>query len=322
MNRNSDKSDSRVFYRNVFALVVPMALQNLINVAVTSADVMMLGQVGETVLSASSLAGQVQFIMTLFFFGLTSGAAILTAQYWGKGDTRTIEKVMGIALRFSLCTGLVFALAAFLIPAQLMRIFTPEEDVIAEGVKYLRIIAVSYVPMALTNIYLNIMRSVERVIVSTVTYLVSLVTNVALNAVFIFGLLGFPAMGIQGAALATVCARLVELVIVLVYSKKINRTVRLSVRDIFVRDPLLFRDFLTYSVPVMINELLWGAGAAMNSVVIGHLGSAAVAANSVAQVARQLATVVAFGIANATAIMIGKAIGAGDTKRAEEGLSA
>ena len=171
MNRNSDKSDSRVFYRNVFALVVPMALQNLINVAVTSADVMMRGQTGETVLSASSLAGQVQFIMTLFFFGLTSGAAILTAQYWGKGDTRTIEKVMGIALRFSLCTGLVFALAAFLIPAQLMRIFTPEEDVIAEGVKYLRIIAVSYVPMALTNIYLNIMRSVERVVVSTVTYL-------------------------------------------------------------------------------------------------------------------------------------------------------
>lgn len=312
------KTDSRVFYRNVFALVVPMALQNLINVAVTSADVMMLGQVGETVLSASSLAGQVQFIMTLFFFGLTSGAAILTAQYWGKGDTRTIEKVLGIALRFSLSTGLVFALAALLIPAQLMRIFTPEEDVIAEGVKYLRIIAVSYVPMALTNVYLNIMRSVERVVVSTVTYLVSLVTNVALNAVFIFGLLGFPAMGIEGAALATVCARLVELAIVLVYSKTINRTVRLRARDIFVRDPLLFRDFLTYSVPVMINELLWGAGSAMNSVVIGHLGSAAVAANSVAQVARQLATVVAFGIANATAIMIGKAIGAGDTERAEE----
>ena len=312
------KTDSRVFYRNVFALVVPMALQNLINVAVTSADVMMLGQVGETVLSASSLAGQVQFIMTLFFFGLTSGAAILTAQYWGKGDTRTIEKVLGIALRFSLSTGLVFTLAALLIPAQLMRVFTPEEDVIAEGVKYLRIIAVSYVPMALTNVYLNIMRSVERVVVSTVTYLVSLVTNVALNAVFIFGLLGFPAMGIEGAALATVCARLVELAIVLVYSKAINRTVRLRARDIFVRDPLLFRDFLTYSVPVMINELLWGAGSAMNSVVIGHLGSAAVAANSVAQVARQLATVVAFGIANATAIMIGKAIGAGDTERAEE----
>ena len=318
MSHNPVKSDSKVFYRNVFALVVPMALQNLINVAVTSADVMMLGQVGETVLSASSLAGQVQFIMTLFFFGLTSGAAILTAQYWGKGDTRTIEKVLGIALRFSLCTGLVFTLAALLFPAQLMRVFTPEEAVIAEGVKYLRLIALSYIPMAITNVYLNIMRSVERVVVSTVTYLVSLITNVCLNAVFIFGLLGCPAMGIEGAALGTICARLVELLIVIVYSKRINRTIRFRVRDIFVRDPLLVRDFLTYSVPVMINELLWGAGVAMNSVVIGHLGSAAVAANSVAQVARQLATVVAFGIANATAIMIGKAIGSGDTQRAEE----
>lgn len=318
MSQNSAKSDSRIFYRNVFALVVPMALQNLINVAVTSADVMMLGQVGETVLSASSLAGQVQFIMTLFFFGLTSGAAILTAQYWGKGDTRTIEKVLGIAMRFSLCTGLVFTLAALLIPAQLMRVFTPEEAVISEGVKYLRLIALSYIPMAITNVYLNIMRSVERVIVSTVTYLASLVTNVCLNAVFIFGLLGCPAMGIEGAALGTICARLLELVIVIVYSKRINRTIRLDPRDLFVRDSLLFRDFLTYSVPVMINELLWGAGVAMNSVVIGHLGSSAVAANSVAQVARQLATVVAFGIANATAIMIGKAIGSGDTRRAEE----
>ncbi|HIU32281.1 MAG TPA: MATE family efflux transporter [Candidatus Caccousia avistercoris] len=306
------------FYRNVFALVVPMALQNLINVAVTSADVVMLGQVGETVLSASSLAGQVQFIMTLFFFGLTSGAAILTAQYWGKGDTRTIEKVLGIALRFSLCTGVVFTAAALLAPGFLMHIFTPEEEVVAEGVKYLRIIAFAYIPMAITNIYLNIMRSVERVVVSTVTYLLSLITNIGLNAVFIFGLLGFPAMGISGAALATVIARFLELAIVLVYSKKINTTIRFRLRDIFVRDPLLFRDFMTYSIPVTLNELMWGAGVAMNSVVIGHLGSAAVAANSVAQVTRQLATVVAFGVANAAAIMIGKAIGAGDTKRAEE----
>nr|WP_195975024.1 MATE family efflux transporter [Hydrogeniiclostridium mannosilyticum] len=294
-----------------------MALQNLINVGVSSADVIMLGQVGETVLSAASLAGQVQFIMTLVFFGLTSGAAVLTAQYWGKGDTRTIEKVMGIAMRFSLMVGLAFTLAAWLIPEVLMSIYTSEPEVISEGCKYLRIVAVAYIPISITTIYLNIMRSVERVVISTVVYLISLVTNVILNAVFIFGLLGLPAMGIMGAALATMIARFVELAIVLFYSKKMNRTIRFRISDLFVRDGFLFRDFLRYSIPVVLNELMWGAGASMNSAVIGHLGSAATAANSVAQVTRQLATVVAFGIANAAAIMIGKAIGAGDVARAK-----
>lgn len=311
------KADNRAFYKTVVALVLPMALQNLINVGVSSADVIMLGQVGETVLSAASLAGQVQFIMTLVFFGLTSGAAVLTAQYWGKGDTRTIEKVMGIAMRFSLMVGLAFTLAAWLIPEVLMRIYTSEPEVISEGCKYLRIVAVAYIPISITTIYLNIMRSVERVVISTVVYLISLVTNVILNAVFIFGLLGLPAMGIMGAALATMIARFVELAIVLFYSKKMNRTIRFRISDLFVRDGFLFRDFLRYSIPVVLNELMWGAGASMNSAVIGHLGSAATAANSVAQVTRQLATVVAFGIANAAAIMIGKAIGAGDVERAK-----
>lgn len=311
------KADNRAFYKTVVALVLPMALQNLINVGVSSADVIMLGQVGETVLSAASLAGQVQFIMTLVFFGLTSGAAVLTAQYWGKGDTRTIEKVMGIAMRFSLMVGLAFTLAAWLIPEVLMSIYTSEPEVISEGCKYLRIVAVAYIPISITTIYLNIMRSVERVVISTVVYLISLVTNVILNAVFIFGLLGLPAMGIMGAALATMIARFVELAIVLFYSKKMNRTIRFRISDLFVRDGFLFRDFLRYSIPVVLNELMWGAGASMNSAVIGHLGSAATAANSVAQVTRQLATVVAFGIANAAAIMIGKAIGAGDVERAK-----
>lgn len=311
------KADNRAFYKTVVALVLPMALQNLINVGVSSADVIMLGQVGETVLSAASLAGQVQFIMTLVFFGLTSGAAVLTAQYWGKGDTRTIEKVMGIAMRFSLMVGLAFTLAAWLIPEVLMSIYTSEPEVISEGCKYLRIVAVAYIPISITTIYLNIMRSVERVVISTVVYLISLVTNVILNAVFIFGMLGLPAMGIMGAALATMIARFVELAIVLFYSKKMNRTIRFRISDLFVRDGFLFRDFLRYSIPVVLNELMWGAGASMNSAVIGHLGSAATAANSVAQVTRQLATVVAFGIANAAAIMIGKAIGAGDVERAK-----
>lgn len=311
------RMEARSFYKSVFLLVIPMALQNLINVAVTSADVVMLGKVGETVLSASSLAGQIQFILTLFLFGLTSGAAVLTAQYWGKKDTRTIEKVIGIALRFSLIMAAVVTVLVQACPELIMRIFTSEQPVIDEGVKYLRIVSISYLFMAITLIYLNIMRSVERVVISTVVFSISLVTNIAVNAVLIFGLFGAPKLGIAGAAIGTVIARGVELVIVLIYARR-NQVVRFRFSDLFVRDPLLFRDFLRYSIPVTANELLWGAGISMNSVVIGHLGSAAVAANSVAQVTRQLATVVAFGIANAAAIMIGKAIGQDDKEKARD----
>ena len=152
-------NEKKVFYRNVFALVIPMALQNLINVGVTSADVIMLGRVGETALSASSLGGQVYFILNLIIFGLTSGAAVITAQYWGKGDVRTIEKVLGIALRVALFVSILFTLAAWIIPRPLMRLFTNEEEVIAQGISYLRVIAFSYVLACLTMTYLNIMRS-------------------------------------------------------------------------------------------------------------------------------------------------------------------
>ncbi|MCI8622311.1 MAG: MATE family efflux transporter [Provencibacterium sp.] len=317
MERKKWMSIDRSFYRSVCMLVLPMALQNLINVAVHSADVVMLGKLGETALSASSLAGQVQFIMTLFFFGLTSGAAVLTAQYWGKGDLPTIEKIIGIALRFSLVMSFAFMAAVLLFPAQVMRIFTPEPDVIQEGIKYLRIVCLAYPLMGFTMIYLNIMRSVERVVVSTMVYLCSLVANVILNALLIFGLCGFPRLGIQGAAIATLIARALELVIVVFYDRRMNRVVNFHFSSLWARDRLLFRDFLHFSIPVTLNELMWGLGTSMNAVVIGHLGSAAVAANSVAQVARQLATVIAFGIANATAILIGKAIGENSYDKAQ-----
>ena len=305
------------FYKMVLALVLPMALQNLINVAVTSADVIMLGKVSETVLSASSLAGQVQFVMTLFFFGITSGAAVLTAQYWGKKDTRTIEKVMGIALRISLVVAILFTATVLIFTEPVMRIFTKEADVIAEGVKYLRIIAFSYILTAITMVYLNIMRSVEKVMISTFVYLVSLIVNIILNSIFIFGLLGFPALGIQGAALATLIARFVELLIVIVYATKFNQTIHFHIKDLFAKNQLLEKDFYKYSVPVIANELMWGAACAMNTVIIGHIGKSVVAANSVAQVTRQLATVVAFGIAGAAAIIIGKTIGEKDEETAK-----
>ncbi len=299
----------RQFYKQVLMLVIPLAIQNLINVGVTAADVMMLGRVGEKVLSGASLAGQIQFVMTLFLFGITSGATVMTAQYWGKGDTRSIEKIMGIGMFAAVTAGIIFTAAAQIVPEALLSIYTNDPEVMAEGVTYLRIVSLSYVLMAMTVVYLNIMRSIERVVISTIVYSVSLLVNVILNAVLIFGLFGFPNLGIAGAAIATLISRTLEFVIVAWYAKVKNKDVRFRIGDMFHIDKILLRDFLTYAAPVIINELLWGLGSSANTAIIGHMGSAAVAANSVAQMARQLALVVGFGVSSATAIYLGKTIG-------------
>lgn len=315
--QQSNQISSKAFYRTVATLVVPMALQNLINVGVQSADVVMLGRVDEVVLSAASLAGQVQFIMVLLFFGLASGASVLTAQYWGKGDTRTIEKVIAITLRLAVGVAVIFSMLAFFVPEAIMRIFSPEADIIREGARYLRVVAPSYLFMAFTNTYLSVMRSVERVIISTVVYFISFCSNIVLNSIFIFGLFGFPRLEIVGAGLGTTISRLLELVIVLVYALH-NPVVRLRRKDFIKTNKVLFKDFMHYSLPTTLNEIFWGVGIATNSVIIGHMGAQVVAANSVANVVRQLAAVVCFGIANAAAIMLGKAIGAGEPEKAKE----
>ncbi|HIX48651.1 MAG TPA: MATE family efflux transporter [Candidatus Mediterraneibacter caccavium] len=297
------------FYRTVIALVVPMALQNLINVGVTAADVIMLGAVGEDALSGASLAGQVQYIMTLFLFGLTSGATVLTAQYWGKGDKDAIEKILGIAVKTAVFVTALFTAAALVVPALLLRIFTSDPVVIAEGIKYLRIVAFTYIMIGITQAYLYIMRSVERVIVATVVYLLSLICNIIMNSIFIFGLFGLPAMGISGAALGTLCARILEVVLVAGYARFFNKDIKLRLRYVLHTDKVLFGDFMKYALPVVINEVMWGLGTAANTAILGHMGSPVVAANSVAQVARQLATVVSFGLSSAAAIYLGKTIG-------------
>jgi putative MATE family efflux protein len=301
--------NNKQFYRTVVGLVLPMALQNLINVGVSSADVIMLGKVGETALSAASLANQVFFILNLALFGLTSGASVLTAQYWGKHDTRTIEKVMGMSFRIGLLAAIAVTAAVWIAPVSIMKLFTNEAVIIEEGVRYLKIVSISYVMSAFTMVYLNIVRSVERVVIATVVYSVSLIVNIILNAIFIFGMFGCPAMGAAGAALGTACARGTEVLIVLFYAVKMNDTVKIRLKDMVARDKALGHDFRVYAFPVLLNELAWGSGMAVITAIVGHLGSAAVAAHSVAQVSRQLAMVVSFGIASAASIMVGKSIG-------------
>lgn len=303
--------ESRNFYRKTLALVIPMALQNLINVGISSIDVVMLGKVGEKVLSGASLGAQVQFIMGLLLFGVTSGAAVLMAQYWGKRDMDSIGTIFAIAVKIAFMAGVVFTIAAFAMPQVLMSFFTNDSEVMANGILYLRVVCFSYVPNALVMVYLNSIRSMEKVGIGLVTYLFSLITNVAVNALLIFGYLGFPKLGVMGAAAGTVAARLVEFIIVIIYDRKFNDVFKFHLKSLKMKNKVLAGDFLRISAPVIANELMWGLGLSTMTAIFGHLGSAATAANSVTQVCRNLATVVAFGVANAAAVLVGKVIGEG-----------
>ncbi|MDO5695654.1 MAG: MATE family efflux transporter [Eubacteriales bacterium] len=305
------------FYQQVLMLLIPIVLQNLINVGVTSADILMLGALSERAMSSVSLAGQIQFILSLILFGLASGMTVLNAQYRGAGNMRAVERVTAIGMRAALCVGAVFALTCILMPAYAMRIFTKTPVLIDAGASYLRIVAFGYVIQAFTGLFLATMRSLERVKISTATYASSFLLNIVLNYVFIFGHFGAPALGVRGAAVASFCARGLELIIVLVYARKIRSVFRLHLGDILHVHPLLHKDFIRYSMPIVFNELFWGTGMAAASAIYGHLNQHVVAANAVAQVTRQLFMIIVFGVALTTSLILGKYIGAGRQTEAQ-----
>ena len=303
------KAQKENFYQKVFALVIPMALQNLINVGVSATDVLMLGKVGEKALSGCSLGGQMFWILSLFLFGAASGGSVLVAQYWGKKETEAIEKVMAISILFTEIVAILFMLASLIFPEQIMSVYTKDPEVARQGVRYMRVLAFTYPIAAYTMTYLNLLKSIEKVVISTVVYASSLLLNIVVNAILIFGLFGAPQLGVVGAAIGTLSARCMELLIVLFYSKCKCKEVRVHLSMILKPDKILTKDFFYYAYPVILNEVLWGVGYSANTAIMGRLGSSATAANSVAQVIRQLSMVVGFGVSNATAIMIGKAIG-------------
>lgn len=308
--QNSYSAGNASFSRNLLRLAVPIVLQNLVTTAVSSADVIMLGFVSQDALAAGSLASQIMFILNLVYSGISSGVIMLAAQYWGKQDTLTIERIMGIGMRISILISTVFFILAFFFPALLMRIFTNDMQLVSTGIPYLKIVSFSYLFMSISQVYLCTMRTIERVIFATAANASALLLNILLNAVFIFGLLGAPKMGIAGVALATTIARGIEFVICMLDALKF-KTIRFRPSTIFERHKLLFADFMKYSLPAFGNEVSWGLAFSMYSVIMGHLGSDIVAANAVVVVARNLGTVACFGIANAGAILLGKSIGAG-----------
>ena len=296
------------FYRELFVLVLPIVLQNLITSSVNMADVVMLGRVDQTSLSASSLAGQVMFLLYIVFFGLNSAMTILAAQYWGRKDTRTLSKILGIGLMISVSLCSLAALLAWFCPRAVIRVWTNVPELVEAGARYLRWAALSYVFAGIAQPYLTILKSCERVRFSTALSAGVLCINVVLNALLIFGLGPFPEMGITGAALATSVSWGIGLAVCLVDFLR-QKILPRSLKNMFRIPSLLVGDFIRYSLPAFINDAMWGLAFNMNSVIMGHLGSDIVAANSVVTMARDLVSVVGFGIAAAASILLGKEIG-------------
>lgn len=306
------------FYSQIFKLVLPIVIQNLLSAAVSSADVVMLNYVGQSSISAVSLASQYASVLFMVFYGLGTGATMLSAQYYGKGDMKAIQLIEGIALRFSILISVFFAGMALFIPESMMRIFTNDAELIVIGASYLRFMSVSYLCWGITEVYLAILRSVGRVVISTAMNVLAFSLNILLNAVFIFGLFGAPKLGAVGVAIATSMSRLIELLACFVVSF-LSRDIKLNFRYLFVRNKALFSDFIKLSLPALGNDVSWSVAFSMYSVIIGHLGTDAVAANSFVIVVRNFGTILCFGTASAGGILLGNIIGMNKLEEAKAG---
>ena len=306
------------FYRQIWKLVLPILIQNLLSAAVNSSDVVMLNYVGQSAISSVSLASQYAGILFSVYYGLGTGATMLCAQYYGKRDMRAVEVVQGIALRFSLIISLGFSLCAGLIPKTMMKLFTDDAELIALGASYLRILSISYFCWGIIEVYFSVLRSVERVAICTALNTMAFSLNIFLNAVFIFGLFGAPKLGVVGVAIATSSSRVIELIACFIVSAT-SKEVKLRLSDIFTKNKVLFRDFVRLSLPALGNDIIWGTAFSMYSVIIGHMGTDAVAANSFVIVVRNLGTIFCFGVASAGGILLGKIIGENQLEAAREG---
>ncbi|MBP3657594.1 MAG: MATE family efflux transporter [Clostridia bacterium] len=306
----------KAFYRRIFALVAPIVVQNLLSAAVGSADVVMLNYVGQSAISAVSLAANYTNILFMVYYGLGTGATMLCAQYYGKGEYEPIRVVQGLAMRFSLIISLVFAALALFAPEGMMRVFTDDVELIRLGAVYMRYMSVTYLCWSILEIYLSVLRSIGQVRISMVLNVMAFALNIILNAVFIFGWFGAPKMGVAGVALATLLSRLIELICCFAVSLT-QKEIRLDFGYMLRRNKLLQHDFIRMSLPAMGNDVIWGLAFSMYSVIMGHLGSDVVAANSLVTVVRNFGTTFAFGIASGGTILLGNIIGSGDMEGAK-----
>ena len=303
-------------------LMVPMILQNLLTLGTQMMDSIMLGQLGQNELSASSLANQPFFIFNLLIFGMASGSSVLNAQFWGKRDIRSIKIIISICLKVAFTVSILLAAVVMLFPRAVMAVYTNDQAVIELGAQYLQVIGWCYIFHGIASTLLTSIRSVGIVRVAVVDSVFALVCNTSLNYILIFGKLGFPALGVRGAAIATVITRIGEVAIVLTYLLFIDKKLKFRPRDLAAFEMGLLKNYLKNGLPVAFNEVFWSIGVSIQSMILGRLGADAVSASQMSSIVQQFATVFIFGVANAAAIIIGNDIGAGRMEEAKSRIRA
>ena len=325
LNKNNTKDINKAnfikdksFYKMMLLLAIPVTMQNIIIFLTQMLDTVMLGALGDVAMSAASLANQPFLIFNMVTFGLGSGGAVIMAQYWGKGEKTPIKRIMTLIITISVTAGFISMLVVLLFPEQIMTLFIKDPEVIAAGTEYLKIIAYSYFFFGFSNVFYTSIRSIEAVKVAVISNVIALVINGSLNYLFIFGKFGVPAYGVKGAAMATLIARIVECGIAIVYIFFLDKKIGIKFSDFTKFDKNLAMDTIKVSIPVTLNEVMWALAMTMQAKLLGSMGKDAVAANSIISVVQQLAMVSVFGIASAAAVMIGKAIGSGDMKKARD----
>lgn len=308
----------RSFYRSLIALAIPVALQNLITFAVGFADNLMVGSLGDAAVSGVYMGSQIQTFLQMFSGGIEGAILILAAQYWGKRDTGSIKRIIAIGLHFSIGFGLLLTAVCMAVPRPIISLFTHDAGVIADGAVYLRLVSLSYVFFCTTQALIASMRSVEVARIGMGVSLISLVVNVSLNYILIFGKLGFPAMGIAGAAIATVISRIAETLTMWIYVTRIDRKLELKLKDLLVSDPILRRDFIRYGLPLIGGNIVWSVNMMANSAILGRFSASVITAASIANTMNSLAYVTMNGMSSAVGIITGKTVGAGKTERMKE----
>lgn len=299
------------FYRAFFTLTLALALQNLLAFGVNLMDTVMLGRYSQEAMSGVSLCNQIQFLLQMLVGGAGEGAVVLGSQYWGKNKLEPIPHIIGVALRFGAALSALLTALVLLFPERLLGLLSNDGGVIAQGVAYFQIICFSYIIFTVTNILAASLRSVGVVKIGYAISFSTLCINVTLNYLLIYGNFGFPELGVRGAAVATLVSRCVELLIVVYYLKYREKRLNLTLKKLLFIDGSYFRDYNRVSAPVLVNQALWGVAQMVQTGILGHLGGDVTAANAIAVQVYQVLSVVAYGAASASGIVVGRTIGEG-----------